>query len=85
MRGVVKQSLAVAGTQTHSDDFMRLRWVMCRMAGLAGIFVPDKPPVGRFILSSFQHIASVRPVSDYFPCGIHKGEEAVPDGRSRGD
>jgi hypothetical protein len=37
MRGVVKQSLAVAGTQTHSDDFMRLRWVMCRMAGLAGI------------------------------------------------
>ena len=34
MRGVVKQSLAVAGTQTQSDDFMRLRWVMCRMAGL---------------------------------------------------
>jgi hypothetical protein len=29
MRGVVKQSLAVAGSQTHSDDFIRLRWVMC--------------------------------------------------------
>jgi len=29
MRGVVKQSLAVAGPQTHSEDFMRLRWVMC--------------------------------------------------------
>jgi hypothetical protein len=28
MRGVVEQSLAVAGPQTHSDDFMRLRWVM---------------------------------------------------------
>jgi len=29
MRGVVEQSLAVVGPQTHSDDFMRLRWVMC--------------------------------------------------------
>src|SRR4029077_14570336 len=29
MRGVVKQSLTVAGPQTHGDDFMHLPWVMC--------------------------------------------------------
>ena len=31
---MVKQSLALAGPQRHSDDFMRLRWVVCRMAEL---------------------------------------------------
>lgn len=46
---------------------------------------PLLTPVGRFILSALQHIASARPVSDYFLCGIHKEEEAAPDGRSRGD
>jgi len=29
MRGGVKQLLAVVGPQTHIDDFMRLRSIMC--------------------------------------------------------
>jgi hypothetical protein len=29
MRGVVKHALAVGGPSTQSDDFMRLRWLMC--------------------------------------------------------
>jgi hypothetical protein len=34
---VVKPSLAVDGPQTHSDDFVRLGWVMC---------IPSRPRSG---------------------------------------